>query len=301
MKSFVVRKKMFLGVLFGVILIQLFALPDEVAEDGRQAVLMLERVSCGGSLLEAMDSCVVLEDGKNAHLLRAAALKVTECYVRGSGRKMVDCAALSPVECTGNMSSNEFQVYTYFFTHLPAICLLHHEHHFHSETQRLIAELRSALKLTVENMEQVGRLQEEMYASMRDAKASTEDLIRNASEETDKIIDGHARISEMIGRIQRRFLAFDELSDLAGSLRDKVLLCVALLALVVLCPAPILVVYGLAAAVTALPMSKATFLLGTLKLLVAHPRFSWGARKQKISGRARRSYTIQTSTSKIVP
>uniref|UniRef100_A0A7S2ZD01 Uncharacterized protein n=1 Tax=Rhodosorus marinus TaxID=101924 RepID=A0A7S2ZD01_9RHOD len=150
-------------------------------------------------------------------------------------------------------------------------------------------------------MEQVGRLQEEMYASLRDTKASTEDLLRNASEETDKIKDGHARISEIIARIQRRFLAFDELSDLAGSLRDKVLLCVALLALVALCPAPMLIVYGFAAAFAALPMSKATLLLGTLKLLVAHPRFRWDPRKQKISGRARRSYTIQTSTSKPVP
>mmetsp|Transcript_14058 Transcript_14058/g.56594 ORF Transcript_14058/g.56594 Transcript_14058/m.56594 type:complete len:137 (+) Transcript_14058:189-599(+) len=136
MKNLAVWRRTFFWAVFGVMLSQLFALPDEVADEGRQAVLMLERVSCGGSLLEAMDSCVVIEDGKNAHLLRAAALKVTECYVRGSGRKMVDCTALSPVECTGKMSSNEFQVYTYFFTHLPAICLLHHEHHFHSETQR---------------------------------------------------------------------------------------------------------------------------------------------------------------------
>lgn len=108
------------------------AIPEAVVDSGRRAMKILESASCEERVVAALASCEMNDDER----MRQAAFEITLCFMKSSKRKVSDCDKRPVDQCTAQMSQHEFEIFTYFYAHLPAICLLKREHYFKEEASR---------------------------------------------------------------------------------------------------------------------------------------------------------------------
>lgn len=281
-------------------------LPSEVLDAGRRASRLVERTTCR----EVVDLSVGMCLSMDPSTFRESALMVTRCYQENSGRMSTECEGLTTMECTKKMSSHEFEIYTYFYTHLPAMCLLGNEALFRSESVRLVQELQDALESATtwldgaeergrdleksllqaqQNYVQLRQQSDRMSESMRAAQRETEEVLLRTVNEAEVLTARQAHLLRLVLATKKRAEATKQLHHFGASLRDQILLCAILLAFILAIPCQVLIIYGFVGGIAQLPMALASLVAGLLKLIFAYIR----TKKRKP-----RAYTIETSSSK---
>mmetsp|Transcript_13236 Transcript_13236/g.40688 ORF Transcript_13236/g.40688 Transcript_13236/m.40688 type:complete len:317 (-) Transcript_13236:130-1080(-) len=259
--------------------------PKEIIDAGHRAMRLVQRAECQEPLVGLMDLCEVA----GSEALKETALALTICYLKAAGRKSPECDTDEARRlCTKHMSAHEFEIFTYFYTNLPAICLLEKSARYRSDTGRLIDSLKMAAEAAnawLEKAESRGReleksLQQtrESYRELHNSHASltyalksnkqeTEKLLRTAQAEADVLAAKHFSLLRSLRKAYRHAEETHQLSTFGGTIRDHLLTCAVLLISITLASARVMLMYGATGIILKLPLSVPMIVIGGIKLL----------------------------------
>jgi len=112
----------------------------------------------------------------------ALTVKFLECFLRKTGRPMESCDDISQQECTRQMSSEVFNIYTEFFTHTQSICFYLQATEWQVTTEETIDRLTDSSVNVVQRLESAEDIQKELLHKQNDSMRIQQQLVERGTQ-----------------------------------------------------------------------------------------------------------------------
>jgi len=196
-------------------------------------------------------SCADLNDESSLGLL---ALAFTECHLKAAGRRPLSsaCARSMRVDsCTSTMNSEEFGVYTTFFTQTPALCYYIRGVAFRDDAREYIGKLLKATADAAQQLKKQAILQDELRNAagsllrthgqlsqgLHELALAAEAAQARSLEQQQQLITEHKSSIDRVALLQREILAATQSTSLLSqSMKAAAVTCVVLVAAIVTPP-----------------------------------------------------------------
>ncbi|XP_060109244.1 protein brambleberry-like [Heteronotia binoei] len=131
---------------------------------------------CWTGVLEQLEAgCKELDEEEQSRI----ALAFAHCHLERSGKRFPPCPPASSIrDCTQDMDSVAFGVYTEFFTHAQSICYFLQNEVWQQRAQDTVLRLTSASEDVAHQLESTHLLAEETARAQQDTLRSQEQILR---------------------------------------------------------------------------------------------------------------------------